>query len=179
MNPKLTPPQTEGDRAYQPATIEQEVARIIGTAQKKAAEILKQAHQAARHLQLSRDQAHDETRCLETELRQLSSALTALPKHLKQEWKEFTRSAEVELLRLAFAIAELLVGKEIDRSDGVLRKAISRAVKLAMPEARWQVLVNPADLDAARRLLPELEGKLQAEDWLVDPAGPDKEGPPC
>ncbi len=167
MNPTLTPPRTEGDQAYQPVTIEQEAAQILEAAHKQAADILEQAREAARDARRHQQQAHDDARPEQTELRQLSSALAALVNDLKQEWKGFTRTAEVELLRLAFAIAELLVGKEIDSSDDVLRTAMSRAVKLAMPEARWQVLVNPADLDAARRLLPGLEGRLQAEGWLV------------
>lgn len=167
MNLKPNPAQMDGEETYHLATIEQEAAGIIEDAQRKADEILKQAREATQAFQLGKNKVQDYARHQQTQLRQLSSALTSLIENLEKQWKEFTRNVEVELPKLAFAIAELLVGKEIDKNDNVLKQAISRAARLAIPEARWQVLVNPADLDAARHFLPDLDGKLQAAGWLV------------
>ncbi len=156
MNPEPKTMEMQSPEGFRPITIEEEAARILKSASQEAQEILARAQQDAQHAQAAKANAQLDNQQERKQLSQLAQALNSLLGKLEEQQRQFTLEAEGYVLKLALGIAELLIGKEIQDSDAVLRHALSRAVQRALPEQVWKVVLNPADLEAAKRLLPEL-----------------------
>ncbi len=65
-----------------------------------------------------------------------------------------------EVLRLAMRVAERVVRREVTVDPSVLERTVARAVELTAQKNDIDIHVNPADLDAMHRFLPDLARKF-------------------
>lgn len=69
---------------------------------------------------------------------------------------EIAAAAERDLVRLALAIAERIVKREVKVAEGVAAANVRRAIELTASRQVVKILVHPADLSRVEAFLPDL-----------------------
>jgi len=110
---------------------------------------------------------------LSKEAAPLADILRAAAGALGEKRAELAAAAERELVRLSVRIAEKIVKAEVASGARVAVENLRRAVALAVRRREVRVRLNPADLEAVEKFLPELRrevvdlGRVELE---ADPA---------
>lgn len=88
------------------------------------------------------------------------NTLVALVDDLEQRRSALLEECRREVLRLAMRVAERVVRREVTVDPSVLERTVTRAVELTAQKSDIDIHVNPADLDAVHRFLPDLARKF-------------------
>lgn len=97
---------------------------------------------------------------LSREAAPLADVLRAAAAAVGEKRAELAVAAERELVRLAVRIAEKVVKAEVESGSRVAIENLRRAVALAARRREVRVRLNPADLEAVEKFLPELRREL-------------------
>jgi flagellar assembly protein FliH len=100
--------------------------------------------------------ANAERERLSKEAAPLGDVLRAAAAAIGGKRAELAASAERELVRLSVRIAEKIVKAEVARGPRVALDNLRRAIALAVRRREVRVRLNPADLEAVEKFLPEL-----------------------
>lgn len=166
--------------------IENEAEKIMQSAQARARQLLQQAYVESERLKHAaitagteegRNEGREEGRKLGLEIGRkegfaaaykeaetklaaeaasLLKLLAEMTKTLETKLKSAEKSAKLDLIKLAVRIAECIVKKEVKCDSEILRANVEKAVELVGKKHTITILVNPADLAAAEKLLPAL-----------------------
>jgi flagellar assembly protein FliH len=97
---------------------------------------------------------------------QLARAVRALAEALEQVSARKARAlaeARQDLVRLALAVAEKVLRRELAADPAACVRTVEAAVELAGRASRLSVRVNPADLELVRSVAPQLAAQLTGE----------------
>jgi type III secretion protein L len=141
---------------------QREAARILEEAEKRAAEIHREALGEAENLKARAYREGTE------------NALTEFERNLietREIREKVWRDTEKDLLRLAVRLAERIVGREIEKDDATIIEIISTALQNARQQEKLTVRVNPKDLPAIERQAKNFAsgGRIQYIDFVADP----------
>ncbi len=90
----------------------------------------------------------------------VGNTLVALVNDLEARRHALLEECRREVLRLAMRVAERVVRREVNLDPGLIERTVMRAVELTAQKTDIEIRVNPADLDAVQRFLPELARKF-------------------
>ena len=90
----------------------------------------------------------------------LGDVLRAAAAAIGEKRAELAAAAERELVRLSVRIAEKIVKAEVASGARVAVENLRRAIALAARRREVRARVNPADLEAVEKFLPELRREL-------------------
>lgn len=102
----------------------------------------------------------EEREKLAREAAPLGDVLRAAAAAVGEKRAELAVAAERELVRLAVRIAEKIVKAEVESGSRVVVENLRRAIALAARRREVRVRLNPADLEAVEKFLPELRREL-------------------
>lgn len=88
------------------------------------------------------------------------NTLVALVNDLEARRTALLEECRREVLRLAMRVAERVVRREVAIDSSILERTVARAVELTAQKSDIDIHVNPADLDAVHKFLPELARKF-------------------
>lgn len=86
----------------------------------------------------------------------LGNTLMSLVDELEKRRSALLEECRREVLRLAMRVAERVVRREVTIDPSILERTVARAVELTAQKSDIDIHVNPADLDAMHRFLPDL-----------------------
>jgi len=153
--------QTREQSAALKAVMAQEATDLIGNAQAAADRMISDARQEAFEM---RREAYLEarsraTRELETEREQLRTdvhaALDTAVQDLQARLDATLEQMEPELIRLSLAVAEKIIGLELDRNDEAIRALVRQAMEHIRSDERMTVRISAAH---SRRLEALISG---------------------
>jgi flagellar assembly protein FliH len=98
-----------------------------------------------------------EEKILEEKSKQLDVLLSALG-NLKGE---IFNQTEQELLKLSTRISRKLIGEEIKTGRGIIENTIRSALGFLVDTHHIRILLNPADMEDVKRLLPDIAAKAK------------------
>lgn len=120
----------------------------------------------------------DGTRAAEDAYRAKVARVESLAAALQQERADFFDRIEPELVRLALAIGEKVIGRELDLQPDTVVDMVRTAMKRLRERETLRVSVNPRDLDHVKAARDDLIGAVDGvrkldviEDRRVDPGG--------
>lgn len=148
-----------------------EAARVIAEAREAADRIRREAQQAGQRQ--ARDAAQQQGRA-ETE-RRLATALPALERaleSLQRDKNQHLQQCERQVVRLALAIAERVIRRELSSRPEITLDLIREALQLAASNDRVTLHLNPEDYDTWREPLARLmaqRSETQKLECLPDP----------
>lgn len=90
----------------------------------------------------------------------VGNTLVALVNDLETRRSALLEECRREVLRLAMRVAERVVRREVNLDTGLIERTVTRAVELTAQKTDIEIRVNPADLEAVQRFLPELARKF-------------------
>jgi flagellar biosynthesis/type III secretory pathway protein FliH len=82
----------------------------------------------------------------ESEVQSALAFLKKLAASLKEEEQRLLKQVEPEIIRLAVAVAEKIVGREVAADRDIVKRCVARAVEKIVEREKLIVYVNPADL---------------------------------
>jgi flagellar assembly protein FliH len=152
-------------------TARTEVARLVADARDAADRIRREAHQQG--LQLAREAAHQQSReelarCLETALPALDRAVASI----EREKAQHLQHCERHVVRLAIAIAERVIRREVSRSPEITLELVREALELAAGSEQITVHLHPSDYETLHDSLSQLTaGRSGTKPWdiVADP----------
>ena len=138
------------------------VEQAISGARAEAAGLVQGAQAEAEQI---RSQAREEglaetTETLAQEREQLAAQQTAAIAEINAERERFYREAEPELLKLAFTIAEKIIGRELSEHPELVLDLIRKSLKRLKDKSELRIRVNPEDLQLVREARAELAGSV-------------------
>jgi len=141
-----------------PAPGQDPVEQAIARAQAQAAALLQGARAEAEQI---RHRAREEglaeaAAALAREREQLAAQQTAAIAEINGERERFYRDAEPELLKLSFAIAEKIIGREVSEHPELVLDLIRKSLKRIKDKSKLGIRVNPDDLQLVREARAEL-----------------------
>jgi len=80
------------------------------------------------------------------EIQTALSFLKKLAHSLKEEEQKLLKQVEPEMIKLAVAVAEKIVGREIAVDREIVKRCVAQAVEKIVEREKLIVYVNPADL---------------------------------
>jgi flagellar assembly protein FliH len=104
--------------------------------------------------------AIDEQRRLAADMAAAASALSSALDQLERADLSRVHDVEQQVLKLAVALAEEIVGREVRTDDGLVVAAATRALALAPDRAPLVLRVNPVDVAAVRDAMTEISAHL-------------------
>ena len=143
--------------------------QAITAARAEAAELIRAARAEAEQIRLNaRDAGLAEAAAtLVHEREQLAAQLTAAREEINGERERFFREAEPELLKLAIAIAEKVIGREVSEHPDIVLDHIRKSVKRIKDKSELRIRVNPDDLQLVKEgraeLLASVDGVEKVE----------------
>jgi flagellar assembly protein FliH len=149
-----------------------ESAQLVADAREAAERVRREAQQQGQVL--ARDAALRQ--CREELDRRLATALPALGQAvacLEREKAQHLRHCERHVVRLAIAIAERLVRRELDRAPEITLSLVREALDLAASSERISLHLNPDDCETLRDSLAQLttqRSSTQRLEIVSDPA---------
>jgi len=185
--PLIRQPQTAAGRTFSLGDIAVEAKAILEQARRQAERMLadaaaecqrlgEQARQAGYQAGLAagaeegRDLGRqDATRKFEQQLARAGRALAEAAEQLAARKARMLAEARQDLVRLALAVAEKVLRRELAADPDACARAVEAAVELAGRASRLTIRVNPADLELVRSVAPQLVARLagQAEVQVV------------
>ena len=82
----------------------------------------------------------------DSEVQTALSFLKKLAGSLKEEEQKLLKQVEPEIIKLAVAVAEKIVGREVEVDREIVKRCVARAVDKIVERERLIVYVNPVDL---------------------------------
>ena len=160
----------------------EEARRIVAEAQERSSRLVEEASQeAAQAQQESRKAGFDQgrkdgfaqglaegrekgnaeaTKTVTDAASTVGNTLVALVNDLETRRSALLEECRREVLRLAMRVAERVVRREVTVDPTILERTVTRAVELTAQKSDIDIHVNPADLDAVHRFLPDLGRKF-------------------
>lgn len=134
----------------------------ISAAEAQAAALLEEARAEAGEIRRrAREEGLAEAACEGAQERQrLAAQHESTGVEINDERERFFREAEPELLKLAFAIAEKIVGREVSERPEIVLELIRRSLKRIKDKSELRIRVNPEDLQLVREARAELLGAV-------------------
>ena len=87
----------------------------------------------------------------------LSTVLRSMKSSIEEGHKRLEKAAECDLVALALAVAEKIIGREVSMTPEVTTNVVRRAVGLLGARDTIELLVNPEDVKLIETYLPELK----------------------
>lgn len=104
--------------------------------------------------------AIDEQKRLATDMTAAAAAMRSALEQLQRADLSRVHDVEQQVLQMAVALAEEIVGREIRTDDGLVVAAATRALALAPDRGPLVLRVNPADMPVVRDALAGISGHL-------------------
>jgi flagellar assembly protein FliH len=132
--------------------------RALACAQAEAARLTEAARAEADSIrERAREQGLAEAQqAITTERECMVQQLTLSTEELQIEREGFLRQAEPEILKLSFAIAEKVIGREVSEHPDIVLDLIRKSMKRLKDKAELRIRVNPEDLQLVREARAEL-----------------------
>lgn len=154
------------------APSEDPVQRAIASAQAEAAALLEAARAEAEQIRhRAREQGLAEAAAaLVRDRERFAAEQNAAIVEINAERERFYRDAEPELLKLSFAVAEKIIGREVAERPELVLELIRRSLKRIKDKSALRIRVNPDDLqlvkEARAELLASVDGveKIEVSD---------------
>jgi flagellar assembly protein FliH len=184
MKPQTPPRTRESPIVMDLADLEHCAAEILTRARQDAARILADAKSAAQRETLhiheqarlaghqeglkigladGRKQGHDEAlAAVAAQLQELSARWSQTLDLLHQHMPEHVADARMDLVQLALAIAGRITRQEALRNRQVAAGIVEDALRTAGAARRVTLLVNPLEVDALEKYLPDLLARLRS-----------------
>lgn len=130
--------------------------RIITTAHRRAQGLLEKANVDADEIEKRSHEdgmavgRADALALIEDELRDARETMKSLIESAMVQRRSLIESAEKEIIRLAYAVAERIVHSEIEHNPDVVVDVARAAVKRLVERERVTIRVNPIDLERMR-----------------------------
>lgn len=156
--------------------VKAEAAQIVAKAQQEAAQICKQAQEQGAKGASDAAEKNVHTRVDAQVKQQMQTALPALGQLvqlLEQERHAWLRQWEDNALRLALAIAEKIVRREVANQPDITMALVKEALELAAGSQSIKVHLSPQDHAALGKQVAEVArnlARISPSDIVADPA---------
>ena len=151
--------------------VRSEAARILAEAKRQAQMVAEAARQQGRQAAMEEAERGAEAR-LQQKLHSALPALEQAVTSIRQAQQAWLKHWEQQTVRLAVAIAERVIRRQLQQTPEITRDLVREALELALGGGRVRLHLHPQDYEAIEKQLPAIAAQihpLAAADIVADP----------